>query len=468
MRNNEIQQALNTTLSSLHVSDTEAGMLLAQAKGGKKVKRKLSIVVLLSIVIVALTATAIAVTMLWENYAKEVKEIEHEHGVYIHWNTEQKQKLIQAMLDMGYLKDSEETKTIIDPLSSDDLKNEAADRLMLMLTKRDKVEDINLDAITYSVMGPSDTWTPEQRVWWHEITFMFDEKPDQVDIPTRPSGKEIQEAQAVKIAKQAIIKAFTFSNDALDKAIPVADLYTTKERPDYLRWIVHFKILREGTDHYVEREYTVIVDENGEVIGDPDINTPHIDQMAAESKALEEKVGPPIIQAFSELAETQNSYVVRRWPIELKAEYSQKVRPLVEAALISGDLKAYDAEAANSTDKLIIASTQFFYGLPQEGDIQQEDALEIAQQVLRSSFKMDDNSIRDGFSVYTYFDITNPAQRTWRFVFSPKQQVFEGTQALEKTVFRIEIDAQENKVITQQSFKWQPLLKDLEYDKLLY
>ena len=36
MNNNCVKQALNNTLSSLYVSDLEAGLLLAQAEGGKK------------------------------------------------------------------------------------------------------------------------------------------------------------------------------------------------------------------------------------------------------------------------------------------------------------------------------------------------------------------------------------------------------------------------------------------------
>ena len=37
MENNRVKQALNNTLSSLYVSDHEANMLLAHAKGGRKV-----------------------------------------------------------------------------------------------------------------------------------------------------------------------------------------------------------------------------------------------------------------------------------------------------------------------------------------------------------------------------------------------------------------------------------------------
>lgn len=62
MMKNRVQQALDSTLSSLYVSDRDAHFLLAQAKGGRKVKKKLSILFIAFAVLLLCLATAFAMS----------------------------------------------------------------------------------------------------------------------------------------------------------------------------------------------------------------------------------------------------------------------------------------------------------------------------------------------------------------------------------------------------------------------
>lgn len=62
MKNNHIQRALNNTLSSLYVSDWDASLLLAQAKGGRKTKRKWSAALMAAAMLVLCLATAFALS----------------------------------------------------------------------------------------------------------------------------------------------------------------------------------------------------------------------------------------------------------------------------------------------------------------------------------------------------------------------------------------------------------------------
>ena len=64
MQNNQIQDSINSTLSLLPVEGLNASNLLAQAKGGRKVKRKLSIVLVLTIVMVLVALGALAAVLL--------------------------------------------------------------------------------------------------------------------------------------------------------------------------------------------------------------------------------------------------------------------------------------------------------------------------------------------------------------------------------------------------------------------
>lgn len=64
MQNNQIQDSINSTLSLLPVEGLNASNLLAQAKGGRKVKRKLSVVLVLTIVMVLVALGALAAVLL--------------------------------------------------------------------------------------------------------------------------------------------------------------------------------------------------------------------------------------------------------------------------------------------------------------------------------------------------------------------------------------------------------------------
>ena len=64
MQNNQIKDSINRTLSLLPVEGLNASNLLAQAKGGRKVKRKLSIVLVLTIVMVLVALGALAAVLL--------------------------------------------------------------------------------------------------------------------------------------------------------------------------------------------------------------------------------------------------------------------------------------------------------------------------------------------------------------------------------------------------------------------
>lgn len=79
MDNNHVKQALNNTLSSLYACDSEASMLLAQAKGGKKVKRKLSLAVTLATLLLLVAVTTLAATSafqkLWEVWQNSFKKM---------------------------------------------------------------------------------------------------------------------------------------------------------------------------------------------------------------------------------------------------------------------------------------------------------------------------------------------------------------------------------------------------------
>ena len=100
------------------------------------------------------------------------------------------------------------------------------------------------------------------------------------DTFVNPTESDFPQEEAIRIAKEAILKAYSLPDDALKHVRIVTNLYVTKERPDYRRWFVQFQVLREGSDNYVEKYYSCIVDPDGKVVNDVVIRLPYSKELS--------------------------------------------------------------------------------------------------------------------------------------------------------------------------------------------
>lgn len=468
---NRIRSALDARLSGVVEKPGSLERVLRQARGERIVKKKLSVGLVLTIVLVLVTLTALAVALLWEQQVVPMKEIEQTQGDYVNWPISQKQVLIRALIDSGNIVESSETAKLFDDSTDEAARHAIADQVVLTLTGHTDVNEISVDIITYAIMGSTDTWTPEQRVWWQQVTNQFYSSVGNPDTLVTPNGKEPSEAEAIAIAKAAILSAYELSSDALDKALPVANLYVTDERPDYRRWDIQFKIFKEGTDDYLEKVYVAIVDENGEVIAEPDvgISTP---QASAERLSRLESGYPSgsLYQLIDDLSKKASQYTFEYWSLELKAEYSQLVAPMVRAIVESGDLAQLNNDNVHTVD--IIAASTYTYGLPGEKDITQKDAFAIAQKVIMERYHLDSQTVALYDVPYTYFDITDPAVPKWKIVFFPSYasaehfpDAFASGQGTLR--YKVEINSQTGEVIKAEEFVEQSP-SDPSYKMILY
>lgn len=153
-------------------------------------KKKLSVGFVLVIVLVLAAVTALAAALLWEQQVVPMKEIEQAEGDYVNWSISQKQALIRALIDSGNIEETAETARLFDDSTGETEKQAIANQLVLTLTGQTDVKEINVDIITYAIMGSTDTWTLEQRVWWQQVTNQFRNSGDDPDILVTPNGKE--------------------------------------------------------------------------------------------------------------------------------------------------------------------------------------------------------------------------------------------------------------------------------------
>ena len=447
MSDNPIKRVINTGLSDLEVSPNEALRLLYKAKGGKQVKRKMPLGLIAALIILLLALTAAAATLLWEHYVPGLKQAEKEKGTYSQWQIGDKEALVKNLMEMGYLDETGRVDRLLDPDTPETEKHQIADQLMLKLTGQTDVNEISADLITYKLLGTEDSWTSAQRVWWNGVINSVRDQVDNPDTLVLPLGHEIREEEAIRIAREGIIKAFEMAPDALDRARPVANLYITKARPDYRRWDIQFKFYKEGTTDWVERVYMAVVDEKGQLIADPDVGTPSLQEMAASHRELEAQKRapkPPIIQAYIKYVEAENHALFRNWSLEAKEAFSQEIRPMVAEAEKNGELKEYfTEEGVVIAGSDLRAYTAYAYGLPGEGDIPQHVALEKAKQALIESCGVSRRSLEGAASVAVYFDVTQPDKPLWKFFFGPNWE----EDIKPRKAHRAQIDARSGEVV---------------------
>lgn len=212
----------------------------------------------------------------WEEYAKEMRELEHSHGSYTDWPVAEKEKLISALVEMDYIHRSAATDWLFGGVMSDEDKSALADQIMLRflggdsnaLVSKDGVNAIRWDLITYAILGRPDVWTHEQRVWFQDITNMYRDSVDP-DMYVLPNDNDLPEAEAVRLAKAEIISAYAMDEDYLDRFMPSAVLcaVTPSDTSDSDRriWRVAFNYYDYGRPNGRTSVtwYSATVDQNG-------------------------------------------------------------------------------------------------------------------------------------------------------------------------------------------------------------
>ncbi len=278
---NELRQAIHEGIdrrcASLPTDPWRVQRVLnaANEKEGVKMKRKMPLALILLAVLLLTSCVAVAAGLLWQNRVVEMKQTEHELGDYCEWPALQRIALASDIVRMGHIAPSAQTAALLDDTLSESNRARIADDLMLALTGLADVKEVHSSLITYAILGHEDTWTPEQRVWWHGIVTMHGDD-GATDTLISPEKGDLTEQEAIRIAGEALQTAYGFTEAGVAALHPVANMYVTDARPDYKRWDIQFKRYRAGSSTYVEKVYSVIVDENGQVIGDEDVGMPNV------------------------------------------------------------------------------------------------------------------------------------------------------------------------------------------------
>lgn len=242
MQDNEIRKQIHhvvdTRLSSAKGDPYLAQRIMAGAKGGQKVKKKISVGLIFAIALILATLTALAVGL--TSYFNGFAALENTYGEYDQWPRSAKVKLVKLMLDNDMISTSEAAQWS-EALS--DQEEEAAEVILSEYFS----DMVYVD--TYNVMtrelGPIEQWSDEDRALYISLLEQYGKLTDSWPVYQVPGDGDLSRTQAVKQARDAILNKFSISEEELDAlnvdAIFAADAYNSYGVPaDEPFWIVEF------------------------------------------------------------------------------------------------------------------------------------------------------------------------------------------------------------------------------------
>lgn len=165
--NNVIRDSLNENLSGLYISRQRHAELMNDIVGGKKVKKKLSLGLVLALALILAATVALAVTC-WKNIANDVAAMESEHGFYETWATEDKVALIRLLSESAVLPPDDAVNRVLNGELPEAERGALADKVMTEWTSG-SIDTVTLESVLEKLHGTMDTWTMEEKVWYNQM-----------------------------------------------------------------------------------------------------------------------------------------------------------------------------------------------------------------------------------------------------------------------------------------------------------
>lgn len=413
----------------------------------KQMKKKLSVGLVLAIALVLAIGAACAIA-LWQDTAKDIAQMEAMEGEFYDWPAASRIKLIEMLIEKGEIERTEEMEPLLTGKLDEREAGSEAIRIMMRYLSGGSEErligKISLQSILSKAIGPFHEWSLEDKAWYSSLypEATGDNPDDARDIYIVPDSEDIPMEEAEKMARDVLKK-----NEA--RLWTSADTYELNEFD---------LLLKKGLEDERFWEFTYISHKEGEDIFG--MSTVHVhartgeirldgipeDKLATEKWMQRNKYADhPAYQAMERIEGTPYSETGKFYYLKLKekAQWSQEVRPLVQAALLENpDMFA--------TDPMTVSKATYIYGLPTEMDISLERAVRIARDALLFDFDIK-GEILDKYTRFDYFDITDEASPRWKFYFSgigsEWQEDNEDSISPHGYGFKVEMDARTGELI---------------------
>lgn len=408
MRDNRIRRVMDESLSHMAFTNAQKQKVLAEIKGEKIVKRKISTALVFALVIMLAAGVALAVMSL-RDAGRQIVETEQTDGTYKNWPIEKRVSLARALIELGY---AEKTQDAIDLLAGKVSEQDAgriADAVLMAFTGKE-ITEISFMEIMQAALGPFDKWTKEEQAWHSQLMVDMGLQGSDHTLYVLPTGP-VDEAEAVSIARREIASAFgvseaVFDGYALATSFQVPEFAEPDDTQAY--WYVEFMPLEstQGADKPFYTTWVFVHPETGELLISAE-------EIAAEHRASEERRiamdSDPLYQEMGRFYQ-EKGFGENAWSLEDKAEWSRLFAPEIR--------KRMQAEEPEHFDYTVGGMAMHDYGLPDEKSISQEEAFAIATQEIVDSLGRAEAEIPFYTHKYNvYYDVANPERPLWKFFF---------------------------------------------------
>lgn len=194
----EIQHALNSTLSGLRDDPWLAQRVIAQAKGGKKVKKKLSVGLVLTFMLILVAVTALAITLL------SGQELVEEIVVPL----AQENDTVEQQESFS----SSELETVIRAAEENGIAIEKQFELALESGQGYSEEETIMSIAREAFGGNYSEWSIEQKHWFGEMMVKIGFR--QENFACLPNEDDLSLEQATAIVQKKILE--DYGDDVLD------------------------------------------------------------------------------------------------------------------------------------------------------------------------------------------------------------------------------------------------------------
>jgi len=299
----QLQQSLNAELSSLRTSTLQRDQLYQNAVGGYKVKRKLTVGLVLALVLTLLTVTAVAAALLsGKDFVNQFLAPMLSHTDEEQWTAAELKQILSLAEENG-VKITDEIRLAME--SDDPVYKEELLRLFM-----------KIDLGFYPA-----AWPIEEQAWYDDMLVKY----GLADERTRflPAEGEISQEAALNIARQYILEKWSVNIELIDCTMYQQYMLSTDETGELIKmWDIEY----ESADGTI---YVVCLKSDGSVI-ESELYT-YIHQPEADTR-IDDTQLPDDIWDLAARMRNDSFYTV-----DSLANFRSNYAPLIEAASDSND-----------------------------------------------------------------------------------------------------------------------------------
>ncbi len=385
---NKVKRAMDAHLNCLHASAASRAAILSKAQGGIKVKKKLSMGLILALTLMLIVIGALAAVILThKEFVDQVLSPKASESTSESWTQEEMDQILRIAKENGVTLDEE----VLAHLKSRGINY--------------KEEVMRLFAKEELGFYPS-TWSIEDQAWYNQMLVKSGLAQRQTNFV--PEGDEISQLKALDIVLSYIRDNFDVSAVVTDTSVYRRHM-TYQSYSDNLyskgkQWVIEYQPLDQVHSYY-----------SFKLLSDGTVKE------AKRDLGLREE-GRPALMTYEVLDLYRNTYGDHTdWTMETWISFHNEVAAAakINSGAVSENLRALLKQR---------------YGLPDSASISKEAAVEAAVKAVSSSGGPDEKSLHEEYLATAVY-LLDDAEPTWKVSF------FNQTVIDSRGIHMAEVDA---------------------------